>query len=384
MRSTNFSEHKRPLVSLIIAVRNEIRFIDRALCSLLQQEAQDFDLEILVVDGCSTDGTAERIKEMASRDSRIRLVQNSRERTPFAFNLGIREAQGEYVCIMGAHSEYEPSYVSTCFQELRRTGAIGCSGQLTASAANPKWQARLVARAIGHPFGTSPNSMANQREGFRETIPYPLFVRQALIDAGGYDERLYRNQDNDMNKRLRVMGHKLYLTGKTHAKYFQKPTLVEVMAYSFRKGFWNVISLRMNRDALSLRHFVPAMFVSAIIVAGLLAVLLPLAAPPIRHYEFLAIAFFGGVYLSLALAFATIEWCKTRDSVAPALPAAWFALHTSYGCGSLWALVRNANAPVETTTGSVMQSETPAVRNAKAPVETTAGSVMHSETPAVR
>src|SRR5690349_13759043 len=118
MPDLTLSSSARPLVSVILAVRNEAKFIRAAVESLLKQETQHFDLEVLVIDGMSSDGTSAIVAELMKSDPRIRLVINERQKTPYAFNLGLKEARGEYVCIFGAHTSYSKDYISVCLDEL--------------------------------------------------------------------------------------------------------------------------------------------------------------------------------------------------------------------------------------------------------------------------
>src|SRR5262245_50267838 len=119
-----------PLVSAIMAVRNERRHIENAIASLQRQKTSGWEIEIIVVDGNSSDGTDDLIQRIASSDPRVKLVVNKQKKTPFAFNLGIQTARGEYICILGAHTTYAQDYIATCLEELKLHGAAGCSGRL--------------------------------------------------------------------------------------------------------------------------------------------------------------------------------------------------------------------------------------------------------------
>src|SRR5690242_4222162 len=81
--TTNAGDY--PLVSAVLAVRNEERHIEAVLKSLLQQRTSGWELEIIVVDGDSSDGTQEIVKRIANGDSRVRLEINKQRKTPYAF-----------------------------------------------------------------------------------------------------------------------------------------------------------------------------------------------------------------------------------------------------------------------------------------------------------
>ena len=257
-----------PLVSAVLAVRNEERYIEAALTSLLKQETSDWELEIIVVDGDSSDRTQEIVKRMASEDSRVKLAINKQRKTPYAFNLGIQEARGMYISIHGAHTTYAQDYIATCLEELRIHDAAGCSGREVTRPGGDGLQARLVAWTLAHPFGTSTGSMRTRGAGFADTIPYPLFLKSTLLEVGGYDTQLHRNQDNDLSQRLRARGYKLYITDKTSCEYFVSPDLVSLASYALKNGFWNVISFKLNPASMSTRHFVPGAFVAALLLSS--------------------------------------------------------------------------------------------------------------------
>jgi glycosyltransferase involved in cell wall biosynthesis len=337
---------EKKLVSLILAVRNEAAYIGAALDSLCDQETSEIEIEILIVDGCSNDGTTEIVEGLARLDPRIRFFHNPRKNTPAAFNMGLLEARGDYVCIMGAHTTYEPDYVSICLKELAAQQAVGCSGRVVMEPGKEAPIARLIAWSEGHPFGTSKNSLRNAKAGFVDTIPYPVFVRQALIEVGGYDPHLHRNQDNDLSQRLRARGHRLYLTDRTRCHYFAKATIRALARSAFINGYWNIISFRRNASSMALRHFVPLFFTFAVLMASIFAVAAIFAPPYERPWliiplvVLLGVHVFAGELVGIQIAF------RRRSAVALFSPIVFLALHFSYGLGTLWAALTNAKAPL--------------------------------------
>src|SRR5947207_2089694 len=143
----------RPMVSVILAVYNEGHMIEKCISSLLRQETPDFDLEILAVDGGSQDGTRKFLDEIAAADPRVRVLTNTMKKTPFAFNLGLKEARGEYVCIFGSHSIYRRNYIAECLKGLLDHGAVGCTGRVMTQPTDRSLEARLGAWIMSHPFG---------------------------------------------------------------------------------------------------------------------------------------------------------------------------------------------------------------------------------------
>lgn len=334
-----------PLVSAVMAVRNEERHIETALQSLLQQRTPGWELEIIVVDGDSSDRTQEIVKRIASGDSRIKLEINQQRKTPYAFNLGIKSAQGEYICILGAHTTYARDYIATCLEELKVHGADGCSGSLITRPAGDTLQARLVAWALAHPFGTSGRSMRTRGAGFADTIPYPIFLKSTLLEVGGYDTRLHRNQDNDLSQRLRARGYKLYMTDRTSCEYFVNPDLISLVRYAFKNGFWNIVSFKVNPASMSIRHFVPGAFVAALLLGLLMLLFSMRTALPAQLWLRGPILLLGAIYGFVSIGVTCHIALRERAAEALLMPVPFFLLHVSYGAGTLSAIMSNASHP---------------------------------------
>ena len=278
------SMSRKPMVSVVLATYNEAHSIESCLVSILSQQTctpsgSDFDIEVLVVDGMSTDGTRALVDRYAASDARLRVIDNTRRRAPFAFNLGLQNARGEYVCIFGAHSLYRDDYIAVCLSELLAHNAAACGGRVITVPASRSLGARLAAWTMSHPFGSSSKSFRTQSEGPVDTVNYAVFRRDLALAAGGYDEDLLRNQDNDLNQKLRACGFPLWCTWKTQCHYFPKATVNGLIRYGYGNGFWNALSLSKNPAAMGLRHFVPFLFLIALELSAFLGVAAALLTP---------------------------------------------------------------------------------------------------------
>lgn len=314
---------------MILPVLNERAVIERTLASLTgQQLAAGDSLEVLVIDGGSTDGSQDIVRNIARHDPAIRLIPNPHRTAPHAFNLGLAAARGEYVCILGAHCRYASDYIAVCLRELELHGAVGCSGRVFTRPAGSTIGAMLAYWAMGHPFAVSSRSFRTQPEGFAETVAYPVFRRASLLAVGGYDERMTRNQDNDMNHRLRRAGHRLYSTWKTSCEYRARAGVGSLLQYADGNGRWCGISARRAPASLGTRHYVPALFTAAVGLGTVLAiggamvgsaVAVTLGTLPVAAH------LFAGHAASVHLA------ARERDPRALLLPTVLIAFHLRYG-----------------------------------------------------
>lgn len=320
-------------VSIICPAYNEEKYIERTLDSFLMQQYHSFDLEILICDGMSTDGTRAIVKQYAAKHPNIKLVDNVKRKTPFAFNIGLKEAGGEYIAILGAHSEYDSNYLQVCYDELIRTNAIGCSGRVITKSAFHGFEAKMCEWIMLSSFGVSGNSFRVMKEGYVYSVNFPVFKKQPLIDLGGYDETLERNQDNDMNQRLLDAGYKLYCTWKTKCLYRPPSNLNKLMQYAFRSGFWNANSFIVHRKSMRLHHFIPFLFAITLLltpIVGLIEFLF-------FHSVLAWMIFVSVIVLHLLVGmFATVRSLRyENDPQKIFMPFIFFAFHFNYGWGTI-------------------------------------------------
>jgi len=250
----------------------------------------------------------------------------------------LREARGDHICIFGAHAHYDPDYIAVCLSELEKHDAVGVTGRILALPPEDTIQAKCVSWAFSSSFGASGKSWRTQPEGYVDTAGYPVFIKQPLLDLGGYDERLARNQDNDMNFRLRQAGYKLYCTWKTTAHYQSKKKISEILRYAIRTGRGNAVSLKVSPGSLSLRHHIPTIFTGAVLLGILLAVIGLLTASPITAW--LGALFLLAIPLHLLVGILVSQriFLKEHSFAAFLMPPVFFLFHFCYGFGTFYGL----------------------------------------------
>jgi glycosyltransferase involved in cell wall biosynthesis len=326
---------KLPLITIFLPTLNEGHGIERCLDSLLAQDSPNCEIEVLAIDGGSRDNTREILESYAARDSRVRVLTNEKRRTPFAYNIGLREARGEYVCIFGGHCLASHDYFGSCLAELLARDAGSCGGHVITVPASDTVQARLAAWAAGHPFGSSRKSFRTYSEGYVDMVNYGVMRRELPLEVGGYDEELLRNQDNDVNQKLVARGHTMYCTWKTHCLYWPKSTIRGLLHYMYSNGFWNVISLKKNPASMAARHFIPFVFVMSLVGASLLAIAGGFLPPAFLWMALAPLAAALGLHLAVGSAAALGVAFREKSLVALLLPPVFLGLHLAYGFGSL-------------------------------------------------
>ncbi|NNH68047.1 glycosyltransferase family 2 protein [Rhizobium laguerreae] len=106
-------------VSVVVAAYNCAPFVDRAINSALSQE--DVSLEVIVVDDCSSDNSADVVRALAKQDKRVRLVQLEKNGGPSAArNAGIAVSRGTWISVLDADDAYAPGRISRLVEAAER------------------------------------------------------------------------------------------------------------------------------------------------------------------------------------------------------------------------------------------------------------------------
>lgn len=275
------TDSPQPPISIIIPARNAGGVIDACLDAIqAQQDCPPFDVWVAV--GPSKDDTRERVLARAAADSRIHLVENPSGLTPAALNAAIRASTGELVVRVDAQAQIPADYLAAVAATSARTGAANVGGRQVPvghdSASN------AVARAMASRFGAGPAAFRSGRHrGPTDTVYLGAFRREALEAVGGYDERLVRNQDYELNWRLRRAGHTVWLNPSIAVEYRPRSSLRALASQYWQYGRWKRRVLLDNPRSLRLRQAAPPALVlglvASVVVAGfslLLAAVVPL------------------------------------------------------------------------------------------------------------
>jgi glycosyltransferase involved in cell wall biosynthesis len=315
-------------------VRNEGAFILRSLGAVLAQDYPPALMEVLVADGRSSDGTRERILDWSARDPRVHLVDNAGGIVSTGLNAALRIASGDVVVRVDGHCEIAPDYVRNACAHLTAGAADGVGGPLETRGSTPT--ARAIAAAMSSPFGVG-NSAFRTTSGLTrltDTVAFPAYRREWMSKAGEFDEELVRNQDDEYNYRLRKLGARILLAADVQAVYYSRSSFRSLWRQYFQYGYWKVRVLQKHPWQMQPRQFVPAVFVTTLLLS---AVLTPVSGWAAALLFLVSTAYLGAVGV------ATLKEARRFDVPRPALALAFVILHLSYGSGFLWGAVRFCN-----------------------------------------
>jgi GT2 family glycosyltransferase len=292
-------------------------------------------MEIIIVDGMSEDGTRDIVKEISIRDNRVLLIDNEKKITPVAMNLGVKASTGEYIFFSGAHSEMPSDYISKCVRHAIESDADNVGGVVKTEPRENSPVGRAIAEVLSHPIGVGG---AKFRTGVTkptevDTVPFGCYKREVFDRIGYFNEQLVRNQDIELNLRLKRAGGRIILYPDIEFNYYARSTYGDLWRNSFGNGYWVIAGSRFSNVPFSLRHIVPFLFVSFLLVLGLISIWVPFVRIP-----YLVVI---TLYISLLL-IASLGISLRPGKSALLLPAfiGFIVLHIAYGLGSLKGLLQ--------------------------------------------
>ncbi len=308
-----------PGVSVIIPSRNDAMNITNSLDSIF---AQDYtgSMEVIVADGSDTSATATMVHRHYPS---VRVVPNPEKLTGFGANAALRAASGEVIVRCDSHTRFPPEYVRRAVATLMRTGAANVGGRQ--QPVGTTFFERAVALAMTTPLGAgNARYRLGGTEGAVDTVFLGTFQRKALEAVGGYDGALVRNQDYELNWRLRQHGETVWFDPQLVAYYRPRGTLRKLARQYFDYGRWKRVVLRQHPTSVRARHLAAPLLVSGLAAAGLLGLVgVPwkvVAATPLAYLVALAT---GALAVGIS----------HREKAAVLLPLVLVTMHLCWGIG---------------------------------------------------
>ena len=316
---------ERCLVSVVVPTYNEERSVSTCLDSVLAQTWTN--LEVLVVDGGSTDRTRDIVAAYGAIDPRVRLVHNPRKTQPAAMNTAIDEVSSDWLVRVDAHSTVPPTYVEQVMRHLGTGDWGGVGGRKDGVAVTPA--GRAIVAALGSKFGVGNSKYHHATEVQTvDHIPFGAYPVEVVRELGGWDERISANEDFEFDYRVRASGRELLLDPEVVIFWQTRENLRDFFNQYRRYGRGKAMVLRKHPESASPRHVLPAVVVAALVVAALVAIRRP------KLGIALASPYFGGV----AAASISIIPNLTMPESARFVPGALMAMHLGYG----WGLIESA------------------------------------------
>ena len=341
-----------PTVTVIMPIRNEAVYIEQTVRTLQVQDYPADRLEILLVDGMSDDGTREILARLlaGNPDFNATMLDNPQQIVPTALNIALRHAQGEIIVRMDAHNEYEADYVRQVVTLRERTNADNAGGILIPVGTN--YVQRAICSAFnssisvggsfqGHAVGGISGILSGEQEAGThqdnqvnevDTVHGGCWRRERLFEIGLFDESMVRNQDDELSFRLRKAGGTIVQSQGIQVRYHVRGSFRKLFKQFAQYGYWKIPVIRRHPKQASVRHAIPAIFVSSLFTLVVLTFFWKLAAWGLGALVV--------VYLT-ALVLAAIRTTGTRQWMLwPGVLLAIMVIHFGFGLGFLTGIAR--------------------------------------------
>ena len=321
-------------VSIIIPCFNERATITSLLQAIFEQTYPTDDLEVVIADGMSTDGTRQAIRAFSSEhpELTIQLIDNPQRIIPAALNRAIQAARGEVIIRLDAHSMPNQDYVERCLTILEDTGAAMVGGVCDIRPSREGWLGRSIALAASHPLGAADaRYRVGGEAGEVDTVPFVAFQREWVDRIGLFDESLLINEDYEFNFRLRQAEGVIWFDPSIRSTYFARSDLASLARQYARYGYWKYKMLHRHPQSLRWRQALPPLFV-------LTAILLAVASIfwyPARILLGIQLFLYGAVVL-LGGAMEALRKCDA--ALLLGFPLAVCTIHFAWSGAFLWSI----------------------------------------------
>lgn len=316
-------------VSIVVPILNEEAYIVKFLKTVKEQDYPHEAMELLLVDGFSTDQTRALIyKSMMDSDISFRVLDNQKKITPIALNIGIKNSRYSYIVRLDAHSVYPKNYISKCISYLKSTKAdnVGC----ILNTAYHSSKEKMIAAMLSSRFGVGNSGFrTNAKSGYVDTVPFGTFRKELFQKIGLFDERLSRNQDSEFNSRIIRNGGRIYLFDDIEITYYPRNTIKKLLAMGNKNGNWNIYTAYLCPGSMRIRHFIPFCFVVSLLV-GIIAIIL--------KCRLITVLFICELFLYLILNIVFSIKCSDNIKEFFQLLFLFPAFHIAYGIGSVQGL----------------------------------------------
>ena len=307
-----------PSVSVVIPARNAEATLAATLDSVLSQEYPG-PVEVIVADGSDTPATSDLVQR---RYPGVKLIFNPERTTGFGINAAHRAATGEVILRCDAHTALSPGYMQRAVETLRRTGAANVGGRQ--QPVGSTFFERAVAIAMTIPLGAGDaRYRLGGAEGPIDTVFLGTFRRDAFDKAGGVDPTLGRNQDYELNWRLRACGETVWFDPELVAVYRPRNTLRGLARQYFDYGRWKRVVLRRHPASLLPRHLACPLLLLGLVVSAALALAGASSAATAAPLTYLLVLAAGSLAAGV----------RHRSHAVLLLPLVLAIMHVSWGIG---------------------------------------------------
>ena len=315
-------------ISIVIPTYNEKEYLSKCLDSIILSSDQQCDIEILIADGMSTDGTRNILRQYKNKYNFIKIVDNHKRYQSFALNILINIASGDLIIRCDAHCIYPHNYISELLKWHEKNIADNIGGCWENHPGSKTKIAESIAIATSTPIGVgiSYRTISSNSEQFVDTVPFGSWRKNSFDKFGLFDEKFLRAQDLDHNMTIKENGGKILLLPWLKIQYYARSTWWKLIKMFFNTGYWKVKINKKHKKMSSVRQLIPF---------GFVLINLSLLTVAIFSLVGLKIFLFYNVFYFVSILFGALFYSLKNRRIDLTLHIAitYILSHFSYGAG---------------------------------------------------
>ena len=327
MKVNREERDKMNKVSFIIVAYNAENALPFSLGSLRKQDYPHENIEVILVDGMSTDGTKRvmiSFQENESSFAKISVLDNPKRFLSCGWNVALKEATSDVILRVDAHTVFPEDFISKNMMIINEGKDI-CGGKvLSILQKDTSWNKTLLSAENSMFGGGFSFFRRGEKSRYTDTLAFAAYRKEVFDTVGQYDERLVRTEDNEMHYRMRKAGYKFFFSPDIVSYRYSRSSLKELLRQKYLNGYWVGLTHRVSPMAFSVFYLVPLLFVLALIVAVAITsiTIWPLYVLTIAYLLVLLFSLFGAILKD------GFRWSLLLQ------PIIIFLLHLHYGIGT--------------------------------------------------
>lgn len=325
------------MVSFCVIAYNEEKNLESLFSDIRNQDYPHEKMEIIFVNAMSTDRTRELMENFAKENngfSRVKILDNPKKIQAAGWNLAIQEARGDIILRVDAHTMIPPQFVTNSVKSIESGEWVTGGPRPNIVEGNTPWKHTLLL-AEKSLFGSSiaPYRQSHQKS-YVKSVFHGAYRKEVFDKAGLFNEDLGRTEDNEMHYRIRKAGYKICYDPQIISYQHSRGTWYEMIRQKYGNGYWIGLTLGICPRCFSVYHFVPLLFVLAILISSVLAI-----CGVTEPLKLLLILY---VVVNLLMSFLAVSGEK-KYGYYVLIPVIFLSLHLAYGIGTLVGII---NMPV--------------------------------------
>jgi len=313
-----------PTVSVLVPVLNEASYLAACLDAIFSQYYPPQLVEVLVIDGGSTDGSRDIVTSYRHRHPNLRLLVNPDGWSASALNRGIQAASGEIIVRVDGHTFIARDYIRRAVAALEAGGVAAVGGGLRPVGDTDT--GRIIAAVMAHPLGGGPARFRHTRQPtWVDTVYLGAWHKKTLQQLGGFNPTLAANEDFELFYRLRRAGGRVLCDPRLRSWTVVRRTLRGLWRQYTTYGYWKARMLRQHPQSLRWRQLPAPLLTLSVVLLTLLSWAIPLTL----QAALVILVLYGSITALAAVGVAlSLGWRSW--------PRAWLAfwiIHWGWGWG---------------------------------------------------